>query len=208
VAACYIADVRDVDCLTAIVPEQAAGIIIDLGDSREASILVTHKLKQLGHNNIMVRAESAGHGEIVSLLGAKKVVFPDREAAKRLVPSLVSHGLISYTPMGRNMAFAEVATPEHLFGKTVIEANFRSRYNLNLIAVRAFTKVDKEPGVNTDLTVESDYQIVTIDFNFAPDVVLLVAGTEKAIQKFADDQAEAQKKTGLAKKLSSIFRRW
>ena len=60
--------------------------IVDLGDRIEASILVTNYLKKLGVRAIIARAESQEHGEILDLVGATKVVFPNQEAARRIAP--------------------------------------------------------------------------------------------------------------------------
>jgi trk system potassium uptake protein TrkA len=204
VAACFIADVSDVNCLKAIIPENVAGIVIDLGDSRETSILVTHKLKQLGHNNIVVRAESVGHAEVVTLLGAKKVIFPDREAAKRLVPSLLSNGLISFTPIGSNFAFAELASPDSLIGKTLVEMDFRRTYNLNLIAVRSFGHDSNHSG-DGEFNNESNYQLVNADYRFESDTVLLVSGTEISIRKFAEKYDYPNSKTSFRDKVIRFF---
>ncbi len=164
----YISELGETSSLAEVIPAKVSGIIIDLGENTEASILLTHGLKKAGHNAIMVRAQSKGHGEIVAALGASKVVFPDKEAAKRLVPSLVSEGLLSYTPMGKNFSFAEIPVPQEVLGKSLIEANFRGRFNLNIVAVRP---------ENTEEFSSVDPKLVLNE-----DIILLVSGTDDAIQ--------------------------
>lgn len=164
----FISDLSETSALEEVIPAQVSGIIIDLGKNTEASILLTHNLKKAGFSSIMVRAESKGHGEIVAALGASKVVFPDKEAAKRLVPALVSEGLLSYTPMGKNFSFAEIPVPQEVLGKNLIEANFRGRFKLNIVAVR---------GENSEEFSSVDPRLV-----LAENSILLVSGTDEAIQ--------------------------
>ena len=82
---------------------------------------------------IIVKAETEAHGEILELVGASKVVFPNKEAAKRITPLLLSSVLLNYFPVSRKLVIVELEIPSHLIGKSTMEVDIRRQYNLNLI---------------------------------------------------------------------------
>jgi len=178
VQACYVVGAEDIASLREIVPEHVDACIIDLDANVEASILITHHLKKIGCAEIMVRAYSESHAEIVSLLGATKVVFPDQEAARRLVPSLVNHGLISYTPVGGGLVFAEIPVAEDLIGLTIRNSGLRDQHQLNVIALR-------------DGNDES-FRSISPDTVFVSTMVLLVSGSDQAVEAYSKRLSKAK----------------
>jgi trk system potassium uptake protein TrkA len=108
VASAYVADVTQIEIIEKIIPRTIDTAIIDLGDKIEASILVTHYLKQLGVREIVVKAESDQHGNILKIIGATMVIFPNKEAAKKIIPLLVSPLLLNYFPISEELIIAEV----------------------------------------------------------------------------------------------------
>lgn len=167
----YVANALDEDVIRRLVPESIDAAIIDLGDQLEASILVVNYLKKMGVGHIIAKAESDQHGEILRIVGAHRVVFPDREAARRVVPMLVSSAITSFLPLGGGFVIAEVRPPERYFGKTLIEANLRAEHGVNVIAVR---RGDGE-----------DYSFFTPSYRIVEGDVFLVGGMEADIARFA-----------------------
>jgi trk system potassium uptake protein TrkA len=167
----YVADALDEEVIRRLVPDNIDAAIIDLGDQLEASILVVNYLKKMGVGNIIAKAESDQHGEILRIVGAHRVVYPDREAARRVVPILVSSAITSFLPLGGSFVIAEVRPPEGYHNKTLIEANLRAEHGINVIAVR---RGDGE-----------DYSFFTPSYRIVAGDVFLVGGVEEDIAKFA-----------------------
>lgn len=177
----YVADALDEEVIRRLVPETVDAAIIDLGDQLEASILVVNYLKKMGVANIVAKAESDQHGEILRIVGAHRVVFPDREAARRVVPMLISSSITSFLPLGGGFVIAEVKPPERYFNKTLIEANLRADYGVNVIAVR---RGDGE-----------DYSFFTPSYRIVSGDVFLVGGMEDDISRFGGITPPSQRKT-------------
>lgn len=78
----YILDSTDKDALTQAGVTQADIVIVSLGDHLEASILTLMALKELGINNIIIKAINTIHGEIYAKMGANRVIYPQRDVAK------------------------------------------------------------------------------------------------------------------------------
>jgi trk system potassium uptake protein TrkA len=195
VTASYIADVISEEIITNLVPSTIDAAIVDLGDNIEASILSTNYLKKLGIARIVAKAESDQHAEILDLVGATDIILPNREAARRIAPLLLSSVLFSYLPISREFAIAEIMLPEKYVGKTLIEANLRQVANLNVIALR-------RDGA-------ADYTYFLPDYRLQAPDLLLVAGKEDDIASFAKIELPAAKDgmPGVFDRLFSRFKK-
>lgn len=180
-AAAYIVDVLDEAALRRTLPEALDVAIVDLGDNIEATILATNRLKKLGVEEIIVSTDTEDRGEILTLIGATRIVYPDREAAARIVPLLVSPSLFSFMPIGPNLVMAEVRVPERYVGLSLIEANLRQKHGINVIAIRP-------EGSPEYRYFSADYRLSLVD-------LLLVAGPEKDVIAFSGTVEEARRRS-------------
>jgi len=187
----FIADASDVRALERILPDGLDVAVVDVGDNIEAAILVTNTLKKRGVGQIIVKAASEQRGEILELVGATRVVYPDREAAVQIVPMLVSPALFNYMPLSPSLVMAEVKIPAKYVGLTLVEANLRQRHGINIIAIR------------TEGT--EDYRYFSADYRLHGDDVLLAAGKEDEIIGFSGIEGKSGKRGGF-KLFSDLLR--
>jgi trk system potassium uptake protein len=167
----YVADILDEEALQKILPEAVDVAVVDFSSDIEAALLVTHRLRKLGVEEIIVRSESDERSEILKVVGATRVVNSDREAAARIVPLVLSASLYSFVPIGGDLVMAEVHLPEPLIGKTLIEADLRRAHGINVVAIRS----DKS----------TTYRNFNRDYRLAGDDLLLVAGNEGDVFAFS-----------------------
>lgn len=186
--AAYITDAINESALSKIIPKDIDAVIVDLGGKIEVSIMTTNYLKKLGIKNIVVKAQTDEHGEVLSMVGATSVIFPDREAAMHVTPMLVSSLLFNFMPISENLALAEVRANDYCVGKTLLEANLRKAFGLNVVAMRNLES-DKFGFINDPSYV------------FKTDDVLLVAGSEESINSFSREDEIVDKRG-----IGSIFR--
>jgi len=191
VTSAYIADVINEETINKLIPVDIDAVVVDLGDNIEASILVTKYLKNLNIGNIVVKAETDQHGEILKIVGADQVVFPYREAAIRVIPMLVSSLLFNYMTIGNGLVMAEIRVPESLIGQSLIESNIRATRGINVVAIR-----NEETGGSFDF--------------FSPEVrlqigdILLVVGKEQNVTTFGEADLLERKK-GISNFFKYIF---
>lgn len=115
--------------------ESADAIVISMGQSLEASILVTLHAQSLGAKEIFVKALSTDHAEILSRMGATRVLHPEREIAENLAISISRINITDYLRLHENFAIIEVTTPEAFVGKSLIDLDLRSRFDVTVIAI-------------------------------------------------------------------------
>ena len=192
VSRAYIADVLNEETIKRLIPPDIDGVVMDPGDRIEVSILVTNYLKKMGVKNIFVRAETDEHGEILNLVGADHVIFPNREAAKRISPMLLTSRLFNYLPISENLVIAEVKAPSYLYGKNLIEADLRKSRNLNVVAIRK----DKQ----------EDFKFRHAEYQISQGDVLLLAGSEENIHAFTGTQKPDVSGSGIKGLYKKIFK--
>lgn len=167
----YVTDVINQSVLEKCVPATVDAAIVDVGNNLEAAILTTNSLHKIGVKQIITKAHSNEQGEILELVGATKVVYPDLDAAQRLTPVLASNVLFDYMQISSKFALAKVNTIDEIEGKTLANSNMRKKFNLNVVAI-------KKKG-------ESEYSFLNSpDFVFTSEYVLLVAGSDEAIKHY------------------------
>jgi trk system potassium uptake protein TrkA len=191
VAQAFIADAINEEIINRLIPKTIDAAVIDLGDSIEVSILVTNYLKKMNIKHIIVKAESKEHAEILDLIGATQVVFPTREAAKRIAPMLLSSFITSYFPLSKDFCMAEIRFPEKYIGKSLIEINLRREYQINVIAVR------KEDG--------EEYHFFSPEHIIQQDDVFLIAGNEGDISRFANISFPTIRNRGVSDIIKRFF---
>ncbi len=116
-------------------------VIISVGHSMEASILIALHLKELGAKDIWCKAMSDDHEKVLNKIGVDHVIFPERFAAEQLARSLVIPGLIDYLPIGKGVILKEV-TVDKWEGKTLKELDLTNRFEVQVIAIKS--QKDKE----------------------------------------------------------------
>ncbi|MBN2737499.1 MAG: TrkA family potassium uptake protein [Spirochaetales bacterium] len=190
VSSAFVMDVTKLESVEKMIPKSIDVAIIDLGGNMEASILIIHYLKELGIQQIVVTADTDQHGKIFEILGATMVVYPEREAIKRIIPLLVSPLLMNYFPISEDLIIAEVKVASKFTGKSLIQVDLRKNYQLNVIAIK-----------NQE---NNKYQNFNPAYQFKNDDVILVSGNEKDISKFIQQPIKPQNK-GLMSFIKGLF---
>jgi trk system potassium uptake protein TrkA len=188
VSAAYAADALNEDILEKLVPRTIDAVIVDPGERTEVSILAVHYLKKMGIKEIIARADSDEHEEVLKLVGATRIVRPNTEAARRIAPFLISSLVFSYLPISKELVVAEIKVPEQFIGKSLVEVGLRKQYRLNVIAYR---KVDQE-----------EYAFYVPEYRLQADNLLLVAGAEEDIARFTEERLPTE-----GRGLAGFFRR-
>ena len=156
--------------------------VVSIGSDLEASILATMKLKEMGIKTVVAKAGSMAHSRILSRVGADMIVFPERDMAERIAKSLVSPTIFDYIEVSPGYTMMDIQVPDHLRGQTLGQANVRSEYGIDIVAIKR-----RSPGLDRQGQSELKEEVV-----IAPPAsevlgekdVLVVIGEEEKINKF------------------------
>lgn len=142
-ALCF--DSCDESALAELDPGRRDLAVCAIGDeAREASIITTALLRQLGAPLIVGRATDPLHERILRLIGAHDVVNPERAFGERLAARLSLSGVVDEVPLGPDLVITEVHAPASFVGRTLVDLALPRKHGVVVAAVRR-----DEGGVST-----------------------------------------------------------
>lgn len=111
-------------------------VVVAIGTGVEASVLTVLTLKEAGVSRIWAKAITAKHGQILSLVGASHVVYPEAEMGER-VAHLVTGKMMDFIEFDDGFALVKTRTPKEAIGKTLGETKLRSRYGITVVGIKS-----------------------------------------------------------------------
>lgn len=134
-ALCF--DATDNDALARTSPESRDICVCAIGDeAREASIICTALLRQMGARRVVARANGELHARILTLVGAHTVVNPEREFGERFANQLVHENIRGEMPLGEGVQITEIEAPAAFVGQSLGQLQLPRRFGVTVVALR------------------------------------------------------------------------
>ncbi|WP_459941301.1 MULTISPECIES: potassium channel family protein [Deferrisoma] len=168
-----VADATAIENLKALGVEKVDVATVSLGGRMEASILVVLHLTRLGVPEIVAKALSEDHGEILRRVGATRIVFPEKEMAHRVAERVSSRNVMDYLSLASGFGVLELAPPKEMVGKTLAELDLTRRFGVQVVAVKELIPEQVHIAPPPDRVVkDSD--------------ILVVYGPEEAVRRLKE----------------------
>ncbi|HSC25082.1 MAG TPA: TrkA family potassium uptake protein [Candidatus Babeliales bacterium] len=169
VAHAIVMDVTDEASLRSVGVDEIDTVIVAMGENSTQTILITALLKKhLKTPYVITRAIDDLNKEILSLVGADRVILPEQEIGIRLADNL-SSPFVDVTRLAKNFSVTNVVAPDIFIGKNIEELNFFINYNIYCIGKKEEEKI---------IAIGPDYIIKELD-------KLIFAGPNKSLEKLA-----------------------
>lgn len=110
--------------------------IVAVSGNFEASVLLTLGLKRLGARYVVAKANTEEQAEVLTRVGADRVVQPSLDAGQRVAHQLVSPNVLDYLALKPGMSVAEVHAPVFMAGKTLAELDVRRKHKITIILIK------------------------------------------------------------------------
>lgn len=149
-------------------------VTVCIGEQIDMSILTTMLVIKLGVPNVIAKATSEVHGEVLKRMGAN-VVYPEADMAVRIGRRLIFGNLLDYVALANGVEVRRIAVGGRAVGHTIQELDIRRVYGINIIAV--------ERDGRTDVEFAADYR-------FAEGDTVAVIGKVDKIDRFEKDLQE------------------
>jgi trk system potassium uptake protein TrkA len=144
------------------VDEMDVGIVA-VGENFAQSILVTALLKKrLNIPTVIARGTNDMHKEILKLIGADRVILPERAIAIRLADNL-SSPFAELTRLTKNYSVSQIRAPKLFVGKTVSSLNMYEEYGVYCIGMKVSD--EKIVPIDPDHTIEEDDKLIFSGLN-------------------------------------------
>jgi trk system potassium uptake protein len=154
------ADMCAEDLLSNLDIQHFDSVIVAVGNNMPVSIMVTVLLKELGAKHIVAKAQDDLHEKILYKLGVDKVVLPERDIGVKIAQYLTLDNIIDLIEVSPDYGIINMHPPEAWQGKSLEELAMRTRYNVNVIAVKESSSSNMLPSGSTILHKNSQITII------------------------------------------------
>ena len=136
-------DATDIEALKEVGITNYDTVIVSTGENVDNSILTTLILKDLGIQEIYVKVQSEYHAKVIEKLGVREdhMIWPEMWTGKRYANILVSGNFLDYVELDQEHSFVSTEVSEKLVGQNLLELDIRSRFNVNIVAVKRDDKI-------------------------------------------------------------------
>ncbi|SFU08138.1 trk system potassium uptake protein TrkA [Algoriphagus locisalis] len=157
-------------------------VIIAIGEDIGASIMSTAIFKQLKSKRIIARAINDLHETVIQAIGVDEIIHPEEETADRLSKRLEMKGVLDSLEISDEYNIVEVKVPARYVDLSVADADIRKEFYLNILTIIKIEQKKNLLGINTPH--KNVIGVVTPDYTFESDDILLLFGKIKNIQEF------------------------
>lgn len=145
--------------------------VVCIGEHLDTSILTTLNLVGIGIPKVIAKSKSAEHGEVLEKLGAD-VVYPEKDMAVRLAHRLEASRVLDYVQLSERLNISKQMVPDNMVGKSIIDADVRKKYGVNIIAIENNGKLTEN---------------LRPDYIFRNGDILFLSGSRDNLNKFSDN---------------------
>lgn len=117
--------------------EKFAACFVCLGDNNVLdSLQITDLLKSLGAKKVFSKADDDVQAKFLQRSGADYVIYPEKDVAYTLAVSESSDKIFDCIHVTGDLYIYELEPMAEWIGKSLLELNFRARYNLTVIGIK------------------------------------------------------------------------
>ena len=148
---------------------------VTVGEDFYAALEITAILKELGAKCVISKAKKNRQAEFLKKIGADEVFYPEEEMAESLAIKYTVDNIYDYIELTDEYSVFEMPMIKEWIGKTIVEANVRKEYGINIIAIKNGGHMNPSPEPKY-VFKEGDHIIV---IGKAKDVLKISAKTSK-----------------------------
>ena len=152
------AEASNEEFLSSIGVKNYDAAIVAIGDI-QSSILTTVLLKELGSKYVLAKASNDLHAKVLYKVGADRVIFPERDMGIRAANSISSKNIIDFIELFPEYSIMEITVPSSWVGKTIGGIAVRTKYGVNIVALKAFEHLNILPHADAKFK-EKDIVVV------------------------------------------------
>lgn len=163
-----IGDSTDPDFLNSLGIRNFDVCIVTMSGNFQNSLETTSLLKELGAEFVVSAAKRDVQEKFLLRNGADRVVYPEKQMAKWTAIRYTSDHILDYIEVDDSYAIFEVQVPDNWIGKSIGRIDIRKKYNINILALKEYGKMN---------------MAITPDTVLTNNISLLVLGDYKSLQK-------------------------
>jgi trk system potassium uptake protein len=139
-------DASDEEALRSAGAADFAHAVVAISTKAEPSIFATMLLKRLGVPNVIAKAGDELHAQILSLVGADRVILPEKETGIRLAHSFLVPNVIDYLDVAPDVGIEKIRPPARFIGRTLGEIDLKGSFGVTALVLRRGDSVLVNPS--------------------------------------------------------------
>lgn len=134
--------------------------VVTIGANIQSSVMATLLVKELGIKYIIAKGNSDIHAKVLYKIGADRVILPEKDMGVRVAHNLVSSSILDYIELSPDYSIIEIESPKEWNNKTIRELSLRTKYGINVMAIKRHNDVNVSP--HAEETLEPNDIVVAI----------------------------------------------
>ena len=134
--------------------------VVTIGANIQASVMATLLVKDMGIKYIIAKGNSDLHAKVLYKIGADRVILPEKDMGVRVAHNLDSSSILDYIELSPDYSIIEIESPKEWYGKSMKELSLRSKYGINVMAIKRNNEVNISP--DADDVINKDDIVVAI----------------------------------------------
>ena len=122
--------------------------VVAICENFQSSLQTTSLLKEGGAKHVLAFASTEIQEKFLLRNGADEVVFAEKQVAEHTAELYSANNVFDYVQLTPEYAIYEIPTPKGWEGKTIRDKDVRSKYNLNILAVKKDGRLIPQPDAD------------------------------------------------------------
>ncbi len=131
-----VADTTDEAVVKSLGLRNFEHVIVAIGEDIQSSILTTLILKELGVQQITVKANNDYHEKVLRKIGADFVVHPERDMGIRIANHMISNNVLDYLELSDEHSIMEIKVSDRIAGRSLVDLDLRAKYGINIVGIK------------------------------------------------------------------------
>jgi trk system potassium uptake protein TrkA len=136
--------------------------VLAVGSDIGTSALITLNLKELGIPQVICKACSHIHQQVLERIGADLVVFPEHEMGTKLAQNLTGSSLVNFLELSPEYGVVELPVPKSWAGDSILSLNIRKVYRVNIVAVRTAGQSHLQVAPGADYVFQPNDRVIVV----------------------------------------------
>ena len=160
-----VCDYRDENALKSLGVKNFDCAVVAISNDIEANIFLTLMLKDIGVPYVVSKAVTDLHARVLKQVGADKVVFPEKDMGMKVAQSLTATNILDFIELSDEYTIVETKTPAKWVGKSLKLLELRTKYGINVVAIKNLINDYIDISPNPDYLFKEDDILVIIGSN-------------------------------------------
>lgn len=157
-------------------------VVVAIGEDQGANIMATALLKNFEVKRLISRAINPLHEKVLQAIGVDEIVNPEVETAERWAKKLSLSNVVDSFEINEDYSIIEAKVPDDYVGKSVLEIDFRKKFNLLVLTIIKKVRVKSILGITkTETQIQG---VESVGNKLEQDDILVLYGSNWDLQIF------------------------